>query len=201
MTAPGVPSQRAAWSRKLIHLSTASLPVIWAYGIVDVTTVRVLLAGALGAALGVEWGRRVSPAFRARFEALAGPLLKPHEALAITGATWLALAMFVAVVVFPASAARAALWAGAIGDSAAALAGQAWQARAGRARSEKSFVGSAACAAGTALGAVWLGGATLLVATLIGLVAAMAEWPRRPGDDNLRVTLVAGGAAWLLGVA
>ena len=200
MTAPGVPSQRAAWSRKLIHLSTAALPVTWAYGIVDATQVRVLLAGALGVALGVEWGRWFSPAFRARFDALAGPLLKPHEALAITGATWLALAMLVAVVVFPEPAARAALWAGAIGDSAAALVGQAWQARAGRARSEKSLVGSAACAVGTALGAAWLGGATLLVATSIGLVAAMAEWPRRLGDDNLRVTLVAGGAAWLLGV-
>lgn len=200
MTAPGVPSPRAAWGRKLIHLSTAAIPLTWACGIVDATGVRILLAVAVGVALGVEWARRVSPALRARFDALAGPLLKPHESKAITGASWLALAMLGAAVIFPEPAAMIALWAGAVGDPTAALAGRAWQERSGRSANGKSVAGSAAGALITALGAIGLTGATALVAGVIGAASAAAEWPRRFGDDNLRVTLVAGGAAWLLGV-
>lgn len=200
MTASGVPSLRAARGRKLLHLSTALLPVAWAYGLVDATMVRAALAGAVAVALGVETARRFSAPLRVRFEALVGPLLKPHESRSITGATWLAVAMLLAVFAFPDSAAKIALWAGAVGDSTAALVGRAWQVRIGSAAAGKSFAGFVAGAVLTALGALWLGSATMIAAIAIGVVAAIAEWPRRWGDDNLRVTLVAGGAAWLLGV-
>lgn len=200
MTSAGVPSVRAAGSRKLIHLGTAVVPVAWSYGFVDVTGVRILLVAAVGVALVVEWARGRAPAFHARFQVTVGALLKPHEDNAITGATWLAMAMLIAVVALPEPAATTALWAGAVGDPAAALAGGAWQRRAGLAEAEKSLVGSATGGLVTALGAVWLGGATVLPAGVIGAAAAAAEWPRRLGDDNLRVTLVAGAAAWLLGV-
>jgi dolichol kinase len=203
MTAPGVPSMRAARDRKLIHLGTAVLPVAWAYGLVDTPVVRWVLAAAVGLAVAVEWGRHSSAWVRARFIRLAGALLKPHEATAFTGATWLAIAMLVAVVVLPEPAARVALWAGAVGDSVAALAGRAWGAwrsAGAEARRGKSIVGSLAGGLATAFGAIWLGAAAVAVALAVGAAAALAEWPRRPWDDNLRVTLVAGGAAWLLGV-
>lgn len=200
MTGAGVPSLRVAPGRKLIHLSTAILPVAWSYGLLAAADVRILLAAALGAGLGVEWGRKASPALRAHFNALVGPLLKPQESTTLTGATWLAAAMLLAAVILPERAAIVALWAGAVGDPAAALVGRAWQSRAARAATEKSFAGSATCALVTALGALWLAGAAVLPAAMVGAAAAIAEWPLRLGDDNLRVTLAAGAAAWLLRV-
>lgn len=200
MTAPGVSVTRAELSRKLIHLSSAALPVAWASGVLASTSIRALLVVAVAAALGVEWGRRASPALRARFMALVGGLLRPHEERALTGATWLAIGMLLAVILMPEHAARTALWAGAVGDASAALAGRLWQARSHAASTGKSHVGSITCAAVTAIGALWVGGATITVAAAVGVVAALAERPKSPGDDNLRITLAAGGAAWLLGV-
>jgi len=190
----------AAWGRKAIHLGTAVIPVAWKYSLIDANAVQVVLGAALAVALVVEVARRASSTFRQRFVALFGPLLKTEEANRLTGATWLALAMFVAVMVLPDPAARIALWAGAVGDPVAALVGGAWQRRREPTAPRKSPVGSAACALVTALGALWLGDATLAVAAVVGLAAAVAEWPQRFGDDNLRVTLAAGGAAWVLGV-
>lgn len=189
----------AEWGRKALHLGTAVIPVAWAYSVVDARAVQVLLGGALAVALVVETARRTSTTLRARFEAAVGPALKAHETNHITGATWLALAMFVAVIVLPDAAARIALWAGAVGDPAAAIVGGVWQRHRGAETTRKSYVGSVACALVTAAGALWLADAALTVAAAAGLAAAIAEWPQRFGDDNLRVTLAAGGAAWLLG--
>lgn len=200
MTDVGAPAPSAAWGRRVIHLATAVIPVAWAYAVVDARAVQVLFGTALVVALVIEAVRRASAKQRARFEALVGPLLKSYEANHLTGATWLAMAMFVAVIVLPERAARIALWAGAVGDPAAAIAGGAWQRRSGQTAAGKSVVGSAACAIVTGVGALWLSSAALTVAAAAGLAAAVAEWPQRFGDDNLRVTLVAGGAAWLLGV-
>ena len=62
------------------------------------------------------------------------------------------------------------------------------------------MAGALACAVATALGVAWLTGAPWSSAGVVGMVAALAEWPAQLGDDNARVALAAGGAAWLLGI-
>ena len=189
-------ARAAAAGRKSLHLATGLLPVLWGIGVLETEDVQLLLAAAASVAVGVELLRRFSPGAGTLFSRFFGPMLKPNETRSLTGATWLALAMLAAALVFPPAVARAALWAGAVGDASAALVGGAWGAW--RGRSGKSLAGSLACLATTAAGAIWLGGFAPLAAVALGLVAALAEWPARPGDDNVRVTLLVGAAAWVL---
>lgn len=203
---------RAEAARKALHLLSAAVPLAWVLLLVPARVIRDGLGVALGVALLVEWLRRASPAFGARFLAGLGPLLRTHETHHITGATWLAAVMCLAVWVFPRSAAVIALWAAAVGDAMAALVGRLASARPVPAISppvgphpdvtippaRKTLAGSAACAVSTAAGAVWLVHAPLPAALGIGVAAAVAEWPRLAVDDNLRVGLAAGAAAWML---
>ncbi len=186
----------AALRRKALHLATGALPVAWSVGLVETSDVQRLLGVAAALAIAVELVRRHSTAARATFDRLFGPMLKPHEARALTGATWLVFAMLVAALLFPPGAARAALWAGAVGDAAAAIVGGAWGRR--TRRPGKSVAGSLTCAAATTLGALWLGGFALPAAVGLGLLGAAVEWPAHLGDDNARVTLVVGAAASVL---
>lgn len=205
---------RAEAARKALHLLSAAVPLAWALAVVPTPVIRIGLGAALAVAGTVEWLRRASPAFGARFRARLGPLLRPHETQHITGATWLAAVMCLAVWVFPRSAAVVALWAAAVGDAMAALVGRFAAARplpvplvarpvdsqmaVAIPLARKTLAGSAACAVSTAAGAAWLVHAPLPAALGIGAAAAVAEWPRLAVDDNLRVGLAAGAAAWML---
>jgi dolichol kinase len=160
---------------------------------------RLLLTVALAVAILVEGARQLSARARSAFDTLFAPLLRPHERSGLTGATWLAAAMLGALLVFPPRAAVVALWAVAAGDGAASIVGRL--AARGRALPGKTFAGSLTCAAVTTLGAVWLAAAPWMSALAIGAATALAERPRGPLDDNLRVAAIAGIAAWALGVA
>lgn len=185
--------------RKAIHLSLAAIPVCWAYGAVGTTAIRVGLAIAATVALVTELLRQRDARVGARFDALFGRWLKPHERTEFTGASWLLFAMLGAVLFYPAPAARAALWAGIVGDAAAALVGTALK-KQPVGSPGKSIAGAVACAVTTALGVWWLAPTTWGIAVALGTIAAAAEWPSRFGDDNARVTLMTGAAAWALGV-
>ena len=182
-------------TRKALHLLSATLPVAWGLDIIGTSTVRTALIGALGVALIIEFARSSSPRMRELFDRAVGPMLRPHEARTLTGATWLAAAMLLSVVLFPTRAAVTALWAAAVGDAAATLLGRV-AAKGESGTGTKTFVGSLACVVATAVGAWWLAGASATVATAIGVAAAVAERPRLVIDDNARVALAAGAAAW-----
>lgn len=156
------------------------------------------LAALLALALVVELLRRRSRAVATRFSALFAPLLRAHETRALTGATWLLLAMTLAVAVLPLAAAIAATWAAAAGDTMAALVGMRWGRH--RAANGKSLEGSAACALATAVGAATLAQLPLAAATVCGVVAAIAEWLPWPDDDNIRIATLVGAAAWAWGM-
>jgi dolichol kinase len=64
----------------------------------------------------------------------------------------------------------------------------------------KTGVGSLAAAVVTALGVLWLTPASLAVASVLGVVAAAAERPTVPLDDNLRIALAVAFAASVLGL-
>lgn len=190
---------RAELSRKGIHLTSSIFPLSWGLGWVEPAVVRSALAAALMLALTIEFARRRSPAVQRWFTSLFGGMLRPHELSELTGATWILAAMLLCALLLPARAAICGLWAGVVGDAAAALAGRA---RAGRsAASSKTWTGSTACALASAAGPMWLAAAPPVAALGIGIAAALAERPRVWIDDNARVAIVAGLAAWGLGVA
>jgi phytol kinase len=186
-------------TRKALHVMSAVLPVGWALGVLSPERLRLLLTAALAVAILVEGARHLSDRARRAFDALFAPLLRPHERTELTGATWLAAAMLGALILFPPGPAVVALWAVAAGDGAASIAGRlASRSRPGRG---KTITGSVTCAVVTTVGAMWLAGVPWASAVAIGVVTAIAERPRGPLDDNVRVAAAAGLAAWALGVA
>lgn len=191
---------RRELARKTLHLGTAVLPVAWAQGWITAPALRATLSAAVVVALGVELLRRRHAAFAAAFAASVGWMLRTHEDRRLTGATWLAIAMATVVWLAPMPAALAALWAAAVGDASAALVGRLVAARRGIVAERKSLAGSVAALLTTALGCRVLVATSWPVALALGAVAAAAERPRRPLDDNLRITIAVALAAVALGL-
>ena len=195
----GTPALARSWrrelARKAIHLSSTAVPVALALGVERRVALFVLGALAL-IALAVEGARAAFPPAASRFDALFQPLLRAHESTRVTGATWLIVAMFAAVLLLRRDAAIIATWAAAVGDSAAALVGM----RYGRIRSSrdgKSLEGSVACLLATMAGALLLTRAGTGVALLAALAAATAERAPWPHDDNVRIITAVGVVAMI----
>jgi len=188
-------------SRKAIHLGSAVLPIGWAVGWLTSGDVRSLLAAALVVAVMVEVARSTSASFARVFDRSVGGMLRPHERTNITGASWLAASMLAAVVLLPAPVAIVALWAASVGDGSASVVGRLANRLRSTVRNGKTIVGSLACAVTTAAGVLWFTDATIAISLLVGVATAVAERPAISLDDNVRVTVAAGLAAWALGVA
>lgn len=201
--------------RKGIHLCSALFPLALAYGWVPRIIVLAVLGMGLLIAAVIEIGRRQSETIQRWFLSWFGWMLRSHELTHLTGASWILLAMFVSVVVLPRSVAITTLWAAVVGDTAAALVGRSVSQmmsplvssarrdtsrddRRNGARGPKTWSGSLACAVASAAGSLWLVGASLSSAMVIGAAAAAAERPRMRLDDNLRVAFGAGATAWAL---
>ena len=193
-----VPAVRAELARKALHLASAALPIALSVGAISLPALRVLLAVATLVALSVEIARHTMPAVQRRFVAGVGSMLRPHEHGAITGATWLAVALLGAALLLPAHPAIVAMWAAAMGDGLASLVGRLASKRVSRDAGQKTWAGSVTCLVVTAAGAWWLVAAPIGAALLVGAAAAAAERPRIALDDNLRVAAAAGLAAWAL---
>lgn len=187
---------RAELGRKAIHLGSIIFPLSWARGWVDRELILAGLALGLGIAIWLEVVRRRPGVLRARYDRWLGWMLRSHEATALTGATWILVAMGLATWLLPAPAAISALWAAVVGDFSAAMVGRTLAARA--AAQGKTWVGSLACVLASAVGPWWLVGASVPAALGIGVAAALGERPQVRLDDNLRVAAAAGLAAWAL---
>ena len=198
-------SLRAEVARKALHAATAVLPVALAFSWTSQETLRIVLTVAALLALAVEALRHLWPSFENRFASMFGGLMRERElrtdgARMLTGATWLALAMAIVLWFAPLRAAVAALWAAALGDAAAAVVGRSagrWE-KVGAGR--KTLAGSFAALLVTAVGVFWLTAASLALALGLGVVAAAAERPAVPLDDNLRIALAVALAASVLGL-
>jgi len=181
-------SLRRELARKGLHLLSLVVPVSYAAG-VSRSLVTWVLAFALATALAVEMGRRRSARAGALFDSTVGGLLRDHERRSASGATWLIVALLIAVVCLPRDIAIAAMCAVALGDAAAAIAGRALTRTTSH---RKSFSGSAACFAASAITARAIAQFAWREALIVGILAAVAERPRRPLDDNLRIVIVVG---------
>ena len=172
-------------ARKALHLTSATVPVAYALG-APRDPLLALLALLVVVALLVEMTRRRVALVRRAFVRATEPLLRAHEHERIAGATWMLVAFALAVWLLPRATAIAATWAVAVGDASAAIIGRSL----GRVRigaHGKSLEGSLACLVATALGAAFVAKLGPAAAVAAGVVAAAAELPGRPLDDNLRV--------------
>ena len=205
-------SLRHELARKAIHLASSVVPISYAAGLRR-DVLLALLALALLLALIVEAARRHVPRVREPFERAVGGLLREHERARVSGATWMATAYLLAVALFPPAVAVAAMLAVALGDAAAAIVGR-WVGTRAAARAaarapgvavvpsgtpsgRKTWAGTVACAVATALGALLVARLGPGAALACAVAAALAERPRAPFDDNVRVALAAGGGAQL----
>ena len=184
---PGL-SLRRELARKGLHILSTAIPVAYAT-VLSRAAVIWVLAFALSIAFAVEIARSRSARVRGAFDSSVGALLREHEWHSPSGATWLIIALLFAAVAFPHNLAIAAMCAVTLGDAAAAIVGRAITRVAVH---RKTFSGSVACFAASALSARAIAGFAWPEALIAGILAAVAERPRRPLDDNLRITLAVG---------
>ena len=195
--------------RRLFHLTAASLLPLAALLFPQPAAVGL---AATAAALLLLWEaarRRISPLNRWFLDRFPG-LFKPEEQRGVTGATYLAVASVVALILFSSTVAALALLFVAVADPAAALIGTCY----GRHRlllptpsrlrksSAKSLEGSLAFLA-AALGVALLLRAVgvygvLWPAALGALTATVVELAPLPADDNFTVPLTSGALMALL---
>lgn len=188
---------RRELSRKAFHVASVVLPLlVW---IAPRPLAVAVLVPVAAVALAVDFARLRLRWPRYHFLRLTRTMLRPHERRGLAGATYMAGAYAAALLVFPKPLAVAAMLYAGLGDAAAALVGKRWGRH--RTRWGKSWEGFAAAlavnlAAGLAVGA--LDPRLPLAGALAGAVAGAAlELAPLPLDDNLRVTLGGGAAAWL----
>lgn len=180
-------------SRKAFHLASVVLPL--AVLLLPRPVALAVLLALAGTALAVEALRlRYRPA-RYHFLRRTRTMLRHHERRGLAGATYMAVAYALALLLFPTPIAVAAMLYNGLGDAAAALVGKRW----GRHRTSwgKSWEGFAAGLAVCLAVGLLIPGVPLAGALLGGVAAAAVELAPLPLDDNLRVTLGGGAAAWL----
>lgn len=179
-------------ARKSLHLAMVGIPVaVWFFP--RPATVALLL-GAVLLALGVEVARRRNRFVRYHFLRRTRTLLRPHERHGGTGATYMAIAYAAAGLLLPRPLAVTAMLYNGLGDAAAALVGKRWGRH--RTRWNKSWEGfAAALVVNLAVGCA-VPGVSVAGAVLGALAAAGLEFAPLPLDDNLRVVLGGGLAAW-----
>jgi dolichol kinase len=175
--------------RKGLHLLSVTVPLSYAAGLPRAFVVSGLIV-ALIVAAAVEITRARSDRVRAVFDGGVGILLRKHEWHGVSGATWLVIALLVATACFPRDVAVAAMCAVSLGDASAAIIGRALARTSSGAR--KSLAGSMACFAASAIAARAIANFTWQETLIVGVLASLAERPRRPLDDNLRIALAVG---------
>lgn len=184
-------------SRKAFHLASVVLPLLVWIAPRPLAVAVLVPTAALAVAVDVARLRLRWP--RYHFLRLTRTMLRPHERHGLAGATYMAAAYAAALLLFPKPLAVAAMLYNGLGDAAAALVGKRWGRH--RTRWGKSWEGFGAAlavnlAVGLAIGA--LDPRLPLAGALAGAVAGAAlELAPLPLDDNLRVTLGGGLAAWL----
>ena len=179
--------------RKLLHIASILIPLgVWL--LPRPVAIALLLATTLLALL-VEWSRLRVRWVRYHFLRRTRTLLRTHERRRWAGATFMAIAYLLALLVFPKPIAVAAMLFNGLGDAAAALVGRRFGRH--RLRSGKSWEGAGAALVVT-LGIGLLMPGIPVAGAVVGAVAAtMLELAALPPDDNLWITLGGGAGLWV----
>jgi len=119
---PAITSFRIEVSRKLLHLSTCLIPLVyWLVGRQDL--MLGLLAVSVAIAVAVEVLRHHHAGFQRHFRATVGFMVREREWGRVSGATYVLVAALLSVWLFPRHVAIAGLLILSISDSAASLVG------------------------------------------------------------------------------
>lgn len=188
---------RRELARKAFHLASLLLPA--AFWILPRRAGVAMLLLAAAVALAIEVARSRHRGTRYHFLRRTRTMLRPHERRDVSGATYMAFAYAAAALLFPKAIAVVAMFYNGLGDAAAALVGRRW----GRHRlaSGKSWEGFAAAVAANLAVGLAVPGVGAAAAVAGAFTAAGLELARLPLDDNLRVVLGGGLAAWLVTLA
>lgn len=189
---PRAPIRREVY-RKAIHIASITIPLfVWLVG--RELAAAVLVPTALLALL-IDFSRLRFRGPRYLFLRRTRTLLRARERRGLAGATYMALAYALAVLVFPEPIAVAAMLYNGLGDAAAALVGRRW----GRHRvwRGKSLEGTAAALAVCLLVGLVIPGVPAAGALLGALCATALELADLPPDDNLWITLGGGAGLWM----
>ena len=178
--------------RKRIHLATAVVPLlVW---LLPRPHAIGMMVAAVATALAIEWARRRVRWVRYRFLRHTRVMLRGHERHGLAGATHMAIAYLLALLLLPQMVAIAAMLYNSLGDTAAAVIGRRW----GRHRTSwgKSWEGATAALLvnlGVGIALPGFGAGAVLAGAVI---SAALEFLPLPLDDNLRITLGGGLGLW-----
>ncbi|CAN5525473.1 phosphatidate cytidylyltransferase [soil metagenome] len=189
---PSAQALRREVYRKAIHIASIALPLfVW---LVPRSLALALLVPTALLALVIDWTRLRFRGPRYLFLRRTRTLLRVRERRGFAGATYMAVAYALALLLFPTPIAVAAMLYNGLGDAAAALVGRRW----GRHRiwRGKSLEGAAAALAVTLLIGLVIPGVPVAGALTGALAATLLELADLPPDDNLWVTLGGGLGAW-----
>lgn len=179
-------------ARKVIHVGSALVPLVFWF--LPRPAGVALLALGVAAALAMEWARARLAWVRLVFLRGTRTMLRSRERSSLAGATYMAIAYLVAGALFPKPIAVIAMLYVALGDATSALVGTRW----GRHRTSwgKSWEGfSAGLTVDLALGMA-VPGLGIQAAIAGAVTAAVLEFVPLPVDDNIRICLGGGAAAW-----
>lgn len=182
--------------RKSLHLASIVLPLWMLYEWLPWPRSKgawvAFVLGMAAIALVIDVIRVNDDRTRKSFKRFFGGMIREHEALSLLGSTYLLIASWLALELFPQPIAAAAIGFTIVGDGFAALVGKAW----GRRRFfHKTLEGAAGGLIACLLWGIFLaatGHITWTMALAGALVASLVELLPIPLDDNLGMTLVSG---------
>ncbi len=193
--------------RKLIHLFSLSIPVIY-FHVDRITALAILLPMAL-IAVGLDFLSKKDNAFSKFIQKYLGAMMRAHEKkknkIVLNGASWVLISAYLTVLIFPKLLAVTGFAILIISDLTAALIGRkfgkhplfnkSWE-------GTLSFMGSAILVVlfvGMTVAAPW----TFYIAGIIGAIAAgfvEAAAKILKADDNLTIPLSFGVVVWTFAI-
>lgn len=176
------------FQRKLVHLASLSIPIIY-LAIPDEHASRALLVFVTMVFLVADMLKLRNVKVRTLYMKLFGRVLRGHENRTLVGATYFLMACTLTIYLFDKYVAVAAITFLVLGDTAAALVGKAY----GRMKLlDKSAEGSMACFLTCIIAGLVLPGLNSETILAGAAVATVMELIPSPVDDNFRIPLASG---------
>jgi len=174
--------------RKAIHLGSSFFPLLYLF-LDKQTMLLIVLPLAFGTLL-IDFSRRRIPWLNRLFHKVLGEVLRSDEDTKLTGGSYVMLAMFITIALFPKSIAIASLLILSLGDSAAALIGRPFGHH--KIHKDKSWEGSLSFWVVATIAGALVPGISLVAATIAAATGALVELYLNIIDDNIFIPIASG---------